>query len=179
MFKILRQCYNVNFKGGVSYIDSSDWIKKKKTTVNWKNMDGKSFQYVVTVALNYEEIKWNPEKVSNIKPIINKYNCKEMNYLSKIDDRKSFEKNNSSFALHILYTKEKEICPDYISKINSNSAKQIILLMIPNKEKEGLHYLLLKKLSTLLRETISKHHGNFNCLNCLHSFRTENKLKCH
>ena len=30
-------------------------------------MDGKSFQYVVTVALNYEEIKWNPEKVSNIK----------------------------------------------------------------------------------------------------------------
>ena len=23
----------------------------------------------------------------------------------------------------------------------------------------------------------SKHHGDFYCLNCLHSFRTENKLK--
>ena len=22
-------------------------------------------------------------------------------------------------------------------------------------------------------------HGDFYCLNCLHSFRTENKLKCH
>ena len=27
----------------------------------------------VAVALNYEEIKWNPERVSNIEPFINKY----------------------------------------------------------------------------------------------------------
>ena len=25
----------------------------------------------------------------------------------------------------------------------------------------------------------SKHHGDFYCLNCLHSFRTENKAKSH
>ena len=24
-----------------------------------------------------------------------------------------------------------------------------------------------------------KHHGDFCCLNCLHSFRTENKFKCY
>ena len=29
---------------------------------------------MINVALNYEEIAWNPEKVSNIKPFINKYN---------------------------------------------------------------------------------------------------------
>ena len=34
-----------------------------------------------------------------------------------------------------------------------------------------------KKLSTLLRGITSKHHGDFYCLNCLHSFRIENKLK--
>ena len=28
-------------------------------------------------------------------------------------------------------------------------------------------------LSALLRYKISKHHQEFNCLNCLHSFRTE------
>ena len=39
----------------------------------------------------------------------------------------------------------------YISKINSNYEKQIILLMIPNEEKEGWHYLAVKKLSKLLR----------------------------
>ena len=36
-----------------------------------------------------------------------------------------------------------------------------------------------KRLSSLLTEVTSKHHGDFYCLNCLHSFRTENKLKSH
>ena len=83
-------------------------------------------------------------------------------------------------ALNILYIKEKEICLAYISKINSNCEKQIILLIIPNEEKEGLwHYLAVKKLSTLLRGITSKQNGDLYCLNCLHSFRTENKLKSH
>ena len=43
--------------------------------------------------------------------------------------------NYPSIALNILYIKEKEICTAYISKINWNCEKQIILLMIPNKEK--------------------------------------------
>ena len=51
--------------------------------------------------------------------------------------------------------------------------------MIPNEEKEGWHYLAVKKLSALLHEITSKYKGNFYCLNCLCSFRTENKLKSH
>ena len=35
---------------------------------------------------------WNPEKVSNIKPFINTCNWKGINYPSKIDDWKMFEK---------------------------------------------------------------------------------------
>ena len=50
------------------------------------------------------------------------------------------------------------------------------LLMIPYPEKEGWHYLAVKKLSSLSRGVTSKHHGNFYCLNFLHSFWTENKL---
>ena len=51
--------------------------------------------------------------------------------------------------------------------------------MVPNEEKKGWHYLAAKKLSALLHEIISKHKGDFYFLNCLHSFRTENKLKSH
>ena len=51
--------------------------------------------------------------------------------------------------------------------------------MIPNKGKEGWHYVGVKKLSALLKVIILKHDGSFYCLNYLHSFRTENKLKSH
>ena len=39
--------------------------------------------------------------------------------------------------------------------------------------------LLWKKLSVLLRGVTSNHNGDFYCLNCFHSYRTENKLKKH
>ena len=45
--------------------------------------------------------------------------------------------------------------------------------MIPNGE--GRHYLAVTKLLALLRGITSKHHSDFYCLNCVHSFATENK----
>ena len=45
------QCHKINFKRG-GYIDSPDWIKNKKATINPKPKDDKCFQYVVTVSLN-------------------------------------------------------------------------------------------------------------------------------
>ena len=41
----------------------------------------------------------------------------------------------------------------------------------------GSHYLEVKELSALLRGIMSKHDGDFGCLNCLHSFRRKNKLE--
>ena len=37
-------------------------------------------------ALNYKEIESHPERVSYIKPFINKYNWEGKNYPSKLDD---------------------------------------------------------------------------------------------
>ena len=50
------KCHKVDFECGGSYIDSPDWIKKKKATINPKNEDGKCYQYAAAVALNYEKI---------------------------------------------------------------------------------------------------------------------------
>ena len=108
---------------------------------------------------------------------INKYNWSGIKYPSKIDDWKTFEKNNLTIPFNILYIKEQEIYPACISKHNSTHAKQIILLMIPNEEKEGCHYLAVEKLSALLHGINSKHKGDFYCLNYLYSFKTENKHK--
>ena len=50
--------HKINLNCGGSYIDSTDWIKNKKTTINPINKkDNKCFQYAVIVASNYEEIK--------------------------------------------------------------------------------------------------------------------------
>ena len=65
--------------------------------------------------------------------------------------------------------------PAYVSKHSSKHEKQVIFFMFLNKER--WHYLTVKKLSALLRGIMSKHNGDFYCLNCLHSFRTKNSLK--
>ena len=56
-------------------------------------------------------------------------------------------------------------------------SKQAIVIIIRNGEE--WHYLTVKKLSALLRGITSKHHGDFYCLNGLHSFATENKHESH
>ena len=38
---------------GSSYIDSPEWLKNKKATINPKNNDDNCLQYALTVALNY------------------------------------------------------------------------------------------------------------------------------
>ena len=45
--------------------------------------------------------------------------------------------------------------------------------------KENDSIILQKKLSALLHGINSKHKDKFYCLNCLHSFRTENTFKSH
>ena len=60
-----------------------------------------------------------------------------------------------------------------MSKHNSNRGKQIIVLIILNGK--GQHYNKVKRLPELLRGMMLRHHGDFCCLNSLHSFRTENQ----
>ena len=58
----------------LSDIDSPDWIKNKKATINPINKkDNKCFQYAITVSLNYEQIRKHVERITKIKPFINKY----------------------------------------------------------------------------------------------------------
>ena len=80
-----------------------------------------------------------------------------------------------TIAANVLYAKKEKIYPAYVSKPNSNHEKQVILLLILNREKQ-LHYLPVKKLSALLRAITSKNNGVFYCLIFVHFFRTKKKL---
>ena len=177
--------HKVNFKRGDSKINSWDWIKKKKVTINQKNTDDKCFQYAVNVALNYEEIKWNPVRVSNIKPFINKYHRKGTNYPSKIDNWKTFEKNNPTIALNILYIKEKGTSSALSYNISLSYKISQILIRIKKKNfsndskwrKRKMALSCSKKI--ICNITWTNFISGFYCLNSLDSFRTENKFKSH
>ena len=101
--------HTINLNCGGSHIDSLDWIKNKKATINPINKkDNKYFQYTVTVTLNYEEIKKDLQRITEIKPFINTYNWQGINFLSEKGDRKKFEKNNVTIALNVLYAKKEK-----------------------------------------------------------------------
>ena len=73
----------VSLSRGGSYIDSPKWLKNKKATINPQSKkDDRYFLYAATVALNHEQIKNNPERISKIKPFIDQYNWNEIDFPS-------------------------------------------------------------------------------------------------
>ena len=116
------KCHKISLKHGGSYIDSPDWIKNKKATVNSINDDNKCFK------------SWRNRKklqdISKIKPFINKYNWKRIIHPSGKDEWKTIGKSNPTTALNVLCIKKMNIHHVYISKHDLIHKKQVILLMI-------------------------------------------------
>ena len=161
----------ISLNRGGSYIESAKLIKDNDSN------DYKCFQYAVTVALNRDKIKKDPQRVSKIKPFIDKYNWNDIDFPFTGKDWKKFELNNESIALNILYVPHKtgKIHLAYKSKHNLTREKQVILLMIPDGEK--WHYTAVTRLSGLLRRVTGNNNGDFYCLNCFHAYRTKKNLK--
>ena len=81
--------------------------------------------------------------------------------------------------MYYLYHKiKKEIKLAYTSKHNYKHKKQVILLIIPDKNNR-CHYLVVKSFPALFRGITASNNGDFYCLNCFHSYLTLNKLKKH
>ena len=119
---------------GPSHIDSPEWLKNKKATINPKNNDNNCFQYALTVALNYQNTKKAPQRILKIQPFINRYNLKEIDFLSERGDWKKFGQNNKTIALNILFVPHntEKIRLAYKSKHNFKRKNQAILLMVKN-----------------------------------------------
>ena len=168
----------ISINRGGSYIDSPKWLKDKKSTINPINNDYRCFQYAVTLALNFDKIRKNSQRISKIKPFIDQYNWKDIDFPASSKDWKKFELNNE-IALNILYLPHntRKIHVAYKSKHNLTRKNQVILLMTSNGE--NWHYLVVKNLSGLLKGITSNHKEDFYCLNCFCAYSTKNKLEAH
>ena len=167
-----NNCYYFTVKN-LSELNSLGWLRGKKEAIM---NDDNSFQNALDDALNYQAIKTNPERISKLKPYINKYNWKGIDFPAGPKDWIKFERNNKTIALNVLYIPRntKTISVAYRSEYNNKRKKQVILLMISNGKKQ--HYLAVTNLSALLEGKSSNHYGDFYCLNCFNSYTTKNKL---
>ena len=86
----------------------------------------------MTLALNYDKIDKNHQRISKIRPFIDQYNWKDIDYPATSKDGKKFEQNNESIAINILYLSHntRKIHIAYKSRHNLTREKQVILLMI-------------------------------------------------
>ena len=107
------KCRKINPSCGGSYIDSPDWIKKAAINlINRKN--NKCFQYAVIVVLNHEETRKHAERITTIRPFIDKYKWEGINFPSEKEDWKKFEKNYVTISLSVLYDDKEKINPAYV-----------------------------------------------------------------
>ena len=131
-----NNCYYFAVKN-LSELNSLGWLRgKKEAIINNDN----SFQNALDDALNYQNIKTNPERISKLKPYINKYNWEGIEFPAGPKDWKKFERNNKTIALNILFIPHntKTIRVAYRLEYNHKRKKQVILLMITGDKKMAL-----------------------------------------
>ena len=94
-------------------------MDKKKATINPIN------KTIIILPIHSKSCveSWKNKKpfqrITKIKPFINKYNWKGISFPSEKDTWKKFEKNNLTIALNVLYAKKKK----YILFIFQNIAE--------------------------------------------------------
>ena len=70
-------------------LHSSEWLRsKKESTTNEDNC----FQNALNDSLDYQKIKKDPQKISKLKPYINQYNWKDIEFSSDKETGKSLNK---------------------------------------------------------------------------------------
>ena len=90
-----NNCYYFAVKN-MSEFKSLGWlIGKKEAIINSDN----SFQNVLNDALNCQTIKTNPERISELKSYINKYNWEGIDFPAEPKEGIKFERNNKTIAI--------------------------------------------------------------------------------
>ena len=173
-------------RGGL-HIELPDWIAEKKAVINPKNTGEDCFKWAVIAALHHEDISNHPERITQLKPYVERYNWEGLEFPMDYKKISKFEKNNHGVAVNVLFVKEIESKNAskggrvYVARRSdyNRRSKQVNLLMIVEGEKR--HYTAVKNLSRLLSSENSKgRKGAYHyCVNCLNGFRTESARDKH
>ena len=126
VYESVEECnmhfHKIDLCRGASFIDTPEWLKNKKATINPQNANNAyCFMYAIAIALFHEALGNNPDRISKkLIEYVNAFNRHEIDFPASYDDYVLFEKLHDVVALNILYVpfNEVNICPEYISKRN-------------------------------------------------------------
>ena len=172
-----------------SYIESPEWLKSKKCTINPQNKnDNKYLQYSTTVALNHEKINNHPEKISKVRPFTDEYSWTEIDFPSNQKDWKKFECFNKSIEnWHYLCVKRLSAL---LRGISSNHNGDVYCMncfkAFRTKSKLEVHKKCVKIMITVISKCLMKKMKYLNTnkiviyyyLECLLE-KTKEKYKSH
>ena len=96
---------------------------------------------MMIIAFNYLNIKKYSKRISKIKPFIDQYNWKEIDFPSEQKDQKNVKLNNKTITLNILFVpyNTEKIRLAYKLRHNFKHKSQVILSIITESKK--WHYL--------------------------------------
>ena len=87
-------------------LNSLGWLRgKKELIINNSNNNNNNFQNDLDDALNYQIIESNSQRISKLKPYINKHNWEGIHFPAGSKEWQKFELNNNKIALNILCLK--------------------------------------------------------------------------
>ena len=127
-----------------------------------------------------DDIKFNPERVSNLRKFADNYDWSGLKFPVPIKDIGVFETKNDN-SVNVLAVEDRDI---YIcrkgrqAELGSRRDREINLFLI--SEDDRWHYTVIKSLSRLPTGRNSKHHGKqYFCNNSLQGFTRESSRNAH
>ena len=91
----------------MSELNYLGWLQgKKEAIINNNDNNNNDLQNALNYALNYQTSEKNPQRISKLKPYINKYNWQGINFPAGSKECQKLEKNNNTIALNVLYVEK-------------------------------------------------------------------------
>ena len=131
----------LNLTRGNSHFPLPDWLARKKAIINPQNKDEECFKWAVIAALEWSNIKFNPEHISNLMKSAGNYDWSGLKFPIMIKDINVFEMNND-ISINVLLAEDRDICT---CRKGIRRDHEINLLLISEDGK--LHYTAVKSLS--------------------------------
>ena len=162
---------------GSSYIDLPAYLKRKKAIVNVKNNDQQCLKWALLSAKF--PVKKNSDRVTSYIDNEGALNFTGISFPTPLSQIPKVERLNG-LAINVFgYSEEAGIHPLYLTKSNSTSPINLLLMTAVEDGKTLSHYTWIKNFNRLCFSE-NKHHGEtFFCLRCISPHSSERTLHDH